>query len=367
MSEVWIVQPYVPNYRVPFFEALTASLAHAGVTLRVVAGRPDAVQAKRGDASTPPWLVQTDDKVVSAFGRTLTLSRTRQHWRNADAVIVPHMGSSMDALSALVWKSGMKVGVWGHIASYTAKAHPVDAAIERWQLRRADRVFAYTPGGRTYATSVGVDPGQITTVMNTIDSTQLTRELALLTPDMLTTFREEKGIPDRAVLAYLGGLDSSKRIDLLADALEVLSYRGADVHVVVGGTGADERLLRPAVDRGQVTLLGYVDAAQKAAMLAISTAVVNPGRVGLLAVDCLVARRVLVTTDFPWHAPELEYFESSSSLWIAGDDASSYADAMHAAVSGGNNEDSVTWPAPPTLDEMVENFADGVVRMLSAE
>ena len=50
MSEVWIVQPYVPNYRVPFFEGLSTALRESGIILKVVAGQPDAVQAKRGDS-----------------------------------------------------------------------------------------------------------------------------------------------------------------------------------------------------------------------------------------------------------------------------------------------------------------------------
>lgn len=144
MTEVWIVQPYVPSYRVPFFEGLSAALDESGITLKVVAGRPDAVQAKRGDSITPPWLTQADDRVIRAFGRSVTLTRTRRYWHKADAVVVPHMGSSFDALSALGRKSGLKVGVWGHIASFTSDPNPIDQAIERWQLRRADHVFAST-------------------------------------------------------------------------------------------------------------------------------------------------------------------------------------------------------------------------------
>lgn len=364
MTEVWIVQPYVPSYRVPFFEKLAATLSESGVILRVVAGKPDDAQSRRGDSITPPWLVQADGRVLRAFGRSVTLTRTRRYWRDADAVIVPHMGSSLDALSALGRKSGLRVGVWGHIASYTADAHPIDSAVERWQLRRADHVFAYTPGGAAYANKCRVPDEKTTVVMNSIDTDRLASDSAKLALRDIEDFRIRHAIPEGRIFAYVGGLDASKRIDFLAATLEELSARGSDVHLVVGGAGEHMALLEPARARGQVTLLGYVGGADKAAILKSSIAIVNPGRVGLLAVDALVVGRPILTTDWPYHAPEIEYLEHSVSLFTSKNSVAAFASLVdefepttaHSSVAGN----------APTLNGMVQNFGRGVLAMLNS-
>lgn len=364
MTEVWIVQPYVPSYRVPFFEGLSAALSESGITLRVVAGRPDAVQAKRGDSITPPWLTQADDKVLRAFGRSVTLTRTRRHWRNADAVIVPHMGSSFDALSALIRKSGLKVGVWGHIASYTSDPNPVDQAIERWQLRRADHVFAYTPGGGEYARACGVADDELTIVMNAVDSSRLAADAAALTEQDLADFRRNRGIPgDRRLFAYLGGLDSSKRVDFLAATLEELARRESNVHVAVGGAGSESALLEPARRRGQVSVLGYVTGVEKATLLKTSIGIANPGRVGLLAVDALAVGLPVLTTTWKYHAPEIEYLDRGTYLLASDDSVAGYATLIDEYVP---SPAGLSPAVVPTLDGMVERFAHGVRALLRA-
>ena len=59
MSRVVIVQPYVPQYRLPFFERLTDTLAESGVELVVAAGSPEGAQAARGDGVDMPGLSAT--------------------------------------------------------------------------------------------------------------------------------------------------------------------------------------------------------------------------------------------------------------------------------------------------------------------
>ncbi|WP_365361946.1 glycosyltransferase family 4 protein [uncultured Microbacterium sp.] len=364
MREVWIVQPYVPSYRVRFFEELSATLDELGVTLRVVAGQPDSVQSMRGDAVTPQWLTQATTRAIHAFGKSVTLTRTHSYWRNADAVIVPHMGSSLDSSYALMRASNLKVGVWGHIASYTSKAHPADAAIERWQLRRADHVFAYTPGGAKYAYACGVSPEKVSVVMNAIDTDALISDAATLTREDIEEFKTLHRIPTAHLFGYIGGLDSSKRVDFLAATLNELHQRRNNIHLLVGGTGDQINLLEEARARGQVSLLGYVNSRQKATLLGMSTAILNPGRVGLLAVDALIMKRPILTTKWPYHAPEIEYLHPGTSLFASDDSVSAYANLIESFVPP--REETWSTSQVPTIEKMVHNFSRGVISMLES-
>lgn len=360
MTELWIVQPYVPAYRIPFFERLGEALSRSGIDIKVVAGVPGRIQARRGDAVAPPWLTRANPLVVSAFGRSLTLTRTRAHWRSADAVIVPHMGSSVDALSALSRKAQLRVGVWGHIASYTGPSHPVDRMIEKWQLRRSDQVFAYTPGGADYARSVGVPDQRITTVMNAIDTDELKASLDRVSPFDEDEYRTRLGLQHRRIFSYIGGLDESKRIDYLIGVLDELCLIDPDIHLLVAGRGESENLLADAERRGQVTMLGHVSGREKALTLRVSEALVCPGRVGLVAVDALVANVPVVTAAGSLHAPEIEYLEEGSSLFTISGGPKEFARSL-AKPRGSRDGRERSYP---TLDAMVQNFSRGVLRMM---
>ncbi|WES62861.1 glycosyltransferase [Microbacter sp. GSS18] len=362
MSSVWVVQPYVPGYRVPFFESLAADLATSDVELNVVAGRARDDQLLRGDAAHPDWLHVARDRQLRAFGRTVTLTSTRRYWRSAAAVVVPHMGSSLDALSALVVPASAKVGVWGHIAPYVSPPHPLDAAIEQWQLRRADRVFAYTPGGADFAVRAGVDPIRVTTVMNATNSEDLGARLEAIGGSDTRAFRSKWRLPAGPIVCYVGGLDATKRIALLARALDVLFAKGSNLHLVVAGNGAQVDLLADAVSRGQATLVGHVVDDEKARLLAMSHAIACPGRVGLVAVDGLVAGIPVVTTASSYHAPEIEYLREGESLVTTRDRPSDYAAALERIAEMPRRDGQWNYP---TLAGMVANFSAGIREMLS--
>lgn len=365
MRELSIVQPYVPRYRVPFFDGLADALHADGVRLRVIGGSPTGAQAERQDAASARWLETVAPRVLVVGRRHVSLTSSRTLWRGSDAVIVPHQGTSLDTLSALLRRDTRKVGVWGHIASYTSPLNAIDGAIERWQLRRADHVFAYMPSGAAFALRAGVTPERITTTMNSIDSGELECEVANVTGATARHVLRERGVPDGPYLAYVGGLDESKRISFLAHALDVVHERGSRVHLVVLGLGSQAGVLARAVSRGQVSMLGYGTAADKAAVLVGAEAVVNPGRVGLIAVDCLAARTPLITTDWPWHAPELEYLTEGEQVQITVDDPLAFAEAMISASAGALNRPDLSWPPAPSIEDMVTNFHTGLRQLLA--
>lgn len=365
MSELWIVQPYVPRYRVPFFERLFTELESDGVSVRVVASAPRGDQAARGDAIVPPWLTVVEPRVVRVGGASAVLTSTRRHWARADGVIVPHMGSSFDAYSALLshGRSNRRVGVWGHIRSYVRYPNRVDSALEVWQLRRADEVFAYTPGGAAFAREAGVDPDRITTVMNALDTRSLEAALKDISDEEVSAFMGEHGLTRESTFAFIGGLDRSKRIDVLAAVLDDLWRDAPEIRVLVGGRGSQLHLLRSAVDRGQAIPLGYVDANQKALISRVSRALVSPGRIGLIAVEALVMQLPILTTRWPFHAPEFEYLSEPRTVMISDDSVAAFSRLLQSVAS-----EPITplkaEHAPPSLEEMVGRYRKGVIRML---
>ena len=93
-KHVSIVQPYLPAYRAPFFEALRGRLAACDVALTVIAGRPTRKLAARGDEVHPPFVVSAPyDRVLGAWGYPRGRGGGRSP-RRADLVIAEHSATA---------------------------------------------------------------------------------------------------------------------------------------------------------------------------------------------------------------------------------------------------------------------------------
>lgn len=364
-----IVQPYVPTYRVAFFETLSARLRDKGIDCVVTAGMPKGEQAMRGDAVRPDWLHPLEQKSLHIKGRSVALGYGQKPWRNADAVILGLEGSSFPVYQALLEAqvTGLRVGLWGHVRPYVNSGNPVDLWLEKLQLKASDHVFAYTPGGRDYALTAGVAPNKVTTVMNSLDTSSLETSKQRLTPELIGENARKWGIDPTRTLCFVGGLDESKRIGFLVEVLDRLWQRDQSVRILVGGEGPQKDLLRPAFERGQAISLGYLNLDEKALVLATSRALAMPGRIGLVAVDALVMHRPVLTTNWPYHAPEFEYLTEGTSKITSADDPQSYADLVLRFL---DDEcalyDHTDWNFPG-LHQMVKNFAGGVEILLTSK
>ena len=109
-------------------------------------------------------------------------------------------------------------------------------------------------------------------------------------------------------------------------------------------------------------MLGRVNGKTKATVLASADAIVNPGRIGLVAVDALAAGIPVLTTQYRFHAPEAEYLSEGQTMYSSADDPVSYATLISGHIGSGSPRERL---AHPTLDQMVSNFAGGAGLLLA--
>ena len=364
---IGIVQSYVPQYRLSFFEGLIQGLRTQNIDCVVLAGAgSQGAQAFRGDAIDASWIQTTKATSRDIAGTTFSFRQLPRNFKSFDGLILPLEGSSLSTFHALnhAKHSSMKTGVWGHVKCYVNNPNRIDMALERFQMDLADHVFAYTRGGASYAEGKGISPAKITTVMNTLDTRELVNARARLTHDSVSAFVDKYDLVGKSVFGYIGGIDASKRIDFLVEALDELWDADPSICVLVAGEGAEKHLLRRAFERGQVRLLGYAGPMEKLLIASVAHAFLNPGRIGLTAVDGLVLGRPIITTKWPYHAPEFEYLSEGTSVFSTEDSPVAYAEEIlrWSSSSQGN-----AMPMPyPTLDDMVEHFSKGVVSMLNS-
>ncbi|WP_246204434.1 glycosyltransferase [Streptomyces tailanensis] len=272
--------------------------------------------------------------------------------------------------------AGPRVAFWGHGRTYTKPVNRLESAAKDAITRRAAWFFAYTEGGAAYLASRGYPSHQITVVRNCVDTATLadvreragtpgTQEFA----EAAALREHHRLLPGRTAL-FVGGLDTPKRIPFLLESVRRIADALPGFRLLVAGDGSDWPLVNAAASRANspVVALGHTTGQDVALLGAVSDIMLMPGRVGLCAVDSLALRTPIVTTDWPWHAPEFEYLENGRNAVITPDDPAAYATAARALLTdpprlrslhASCRQDAGNY----TTDAMAERFCDGLLRI----
>ena len=169
-----VIQPYVPAYRVPFFNEVDRILGVAGLRLQVVHGAPTGEQASRGDAWVGPWSHPVHDRRVTVWGHALHYRSVLALARHSKVTVTEFASTNLDTY-LLAATPGVRLMLWGHGRSYVTAESKIDSRLELALARRAEHVFVYTDGGEQPLLASGYDPSRITVVRNSTDTVTLRR------------------------------------------------------------------------------------------------------------------------------------------------------------------------------------------------
>ncbi len=316
-----------------------------------------------------PWLVELETRSIHLGGRWIRTYSSQSLARDSHAAIYELAAGALDTYRGLVRRGTRKVGLMGHVGRYVSKHSSTAEALQTWQIKRADHVFAYTEAGKQLAIRTGKHPDDVTAFLNTVSTADIIAAQESLSERDVQHFRREAGLRSGPVTAYVGALDGPKRIEFLANALDILWSTDRELQLLVGGAGPDESYLRPAVDRGQVVMLGRVGPVQKALLSRVACMLLNPGRVGLIAVDGFAMGLPLITVDWSFHAPEVEYLSPSIDSIFTADNPQAYAEAISQLIAKASVLDELRANArsragSPDIAASARRFANGVRTML---
>ena len=323
-----IVQPYVPQYRVPLFNQLRRDLEGVGIELMLVTGMPRGPQARRNDGALLPFQRVVRTFELRLFGRSIRFKWLFGNLPKADLTIVELASGALENY-VLTFTRHRSIAVWGHGYPATSKPNRLDAALEHFQLRRSRHFFAYTERGEEVAISQRKPPSEITVLYNTVDTSNLKYSAVTLQPSQVAEFRSRHQLHGGAVTAFIGALDDTKRIDFLFTACEGVAAALPEFVLVVAGDGAERGKVESACARYPwLRYVGRVDDTGKALLAATSSLLLNPGRVGLVAVDSLVLGLPIVTTNWSFHAPEFDYLVDDATVRVADNSESAFANEV---------------------------------------
>ncbi|WP_432071737.1 glycosyltransferase family 4 protein [Streptomyces wuyuanensis] len=384
---VVVVQPYLPGYRTRFFEHAYERLNARGVTLEVVHGPPPRGQDARRDAATCSCATQVPTARLPLFGgRSLAWHQVSRRTASADAVVLEQALHSLETFpltlrSAIGRRSkhAPRVAFWGHGRTYTRPVKPLETWVKDTLTRQGAWFFAYTSGGAAHLTSRGFPRERITVVRNSVDTSALalTRDRAdrpgTAEHARAAAMRRRHALTPGRTALFIGGLDAPKRIPLLLDSARRIAAELPGFRLLVAGEGAERHLVDAAArDGGPVVPLGRVTGPDTALLGAVSDVMLMPGRVGLCAVDSFALRTPIVTTDWPWHAPEFEYLTDGCNALVVPEDVGAYSRAVSGVLRDAKRLASLRagcekQAAAYTIEGMATRFCDGILRLLADE
>ncbi|MCB5291210.1 glycosyltransferase family 4 protein [Arthrobacter sp. SO3] len=373
MKRVAIVHPWFPQYRAPFFENLIKRARDFDIDIEIFHGSPPPEWGERGDSVTARYATLLPTKFFKIRGKSLALKSLEPLMcRHAyDLIIVEQAVRNLETFKMLFGPYRFKLAFWGHGRTYTEKVGRLQEAVKMSLTRRGKWFFSYTTGGAKAVESAGFAHDRITVVQNAINSEELRREVSLVSGSDLERFNSRFDLKGKTAV-FVGGLDQAKRLPFLVRAADICHASLPDFRLIVLGDGSHRNIIEEsAEDRAWLHYLGRSRGSEKAQALASAQLMMMPGRVGLVAVDSFAAALPIVTTDWPYHAPEFEYLVNGQNSIITDDSEESYAREVVALLSdplrlsimqSGSDESAGQY----SLEKMVENFAIGLRDALSS-
>lgn len=360
--EVTIVQRILPQYRLPLFDQLRADLATDDIRLRLLHGRSDDGAGTKGDERRLDWAEQVSNHVVRLpRGRSVTWQSVARATRESDLVVIEHAAQNLGVWPLILSRRGhaSRVALWGHGANLqggrvTALTEPA----KRWASRQADWWFAYTEGSADRVASHGFPRDRITVVNNTVEVHGLS----------------EPPARDRFTCVYVGALYDLKRIGFLLDAGRHLADLVPGFRLQVLGSGVDRGLVEEAARTAPwLDYRGPTFGDDKAQSLATSALTLMPGLVGLAIVDAFAYGCPLVTTDQPFHSPEVQYLRDGVNGVMLPRDTTppEYAEAVARLLAAPERlarlrEGCARSAEELSMSAMVRRFAEGIRLALAA-
>jgi glycosyltransferase involved in cell wall biosynthesis len=373
--KVAVVYRSLPQYRRRFYELLRERLDELGIEFILIYGQPGRNDAAKLDTVELPWAYKIQNKVIRCGAQEVYWQSCLGLLKNVDLVIVEQASKLLVNYVLFVYHllGIKKLAFWGHGKNFQERGvSSIGEAVKRFMSRRVHWWFAYNNLSARVIKALGYPEDRITDVQNALDTQGLIKARSQVSAERLDAIREEIGVEGNNICIYAGSMYAEKRLDLLLEACVLVRKEVPDFEMIFMGAGPDERMIKEAAEKYEwIHYVGTKFDEEKVPYFVLSKLLLMPSAVGLAVLDAFALEVPLVTTNRPFHGPEIEYLvDGINGVSVQDpDDSAAYAaavtrlltdDALRKRLVVGCRESKDLY----TIEEMVERFARGVLRAL---
>ena len=238
MKHVLFVFDRVAHYHRELFKQLGELLPQHGIELYLLSGETNASTTGRVGLKTKVVQNESKYRFYEYKVRSFTLRRTtgvveRVIELRPDVVVcMGHVGNITHwKLTRLKSKLGFKLVAWQ--CGYEYNPGAAKLSLLRRFVPKFDHHLAYHSNAKAYALQHGSRPEQITLMHNTINEERIVCIPKVQALEQVRAAHPEIG--RRKILLFVGAVLAEKRVEVIADALDLMQRK--DVVLVVVGDG----------------------------------------------------------------------------------------------------------------------------------
>lgn len=179
--KVAIVHPWLPQYRIAFFDYLVQACAARNISVDIYYGETPPEWRARGDSGSTAVATKLKTKFLKVGSRSLIYRSAGRVYQSGpyDLVVFEQAIRNLETYLLLLarWRL-RKVAFWGHGRTYTISKSRFEERFKRWLTHKGCWFFAYTEGGARAMEEYGFQSERVTVVENSIDTVSFRRDLA---------------------------------------------------------------------------------------------------------------------------------------------------------------------------------------------
>lgn len=374
MRKVYFIQRVLADYRMPFFDALRLSLQEKGVELKLIYGFGNEHDEQRGYLATLDWAEKVQEKYIKFGKYHLVYQPYLKYLKDANLIII---AQEMKLLLnyILMWQrrsDKFRLAFWGHCMNYQELSSNFLNKVKRKLNNFTDWWFVYTAKEAEFIAKNGFPRERISVVQNSIDTATLQELRKRVAITQIEKVRFKLGInKNDKVGLFCGGLYKEKRLEFLIESCRRIKNKIPEFHLVVLGGGPGETYINKIVlENHWIHYLGPVyNDSERVLYFMAADIFLLPGLVGLAILDSFTFSVPLITTDFPFHSPEIEYLENGRNGIITKDSLEEYTDVVIKTLADDKKREMLIQGCRDSAQKysianMAENFSDGIEKCL---
>jgi len=373
MKKVLILYKFLPQYRIEFFDNLRTELLKKNINLTLIYGKLKNRNSSKADERDLEWATYRENKIIKLGGVELIWQPCMDIASKYDLIVVEQANSLLVNYILLLRSkfTSLKFAFWGHGANLQDDLNSPRNRFKYFFVNKVDYWFAYTEGVKKFLLAKKVKDADISVLNNSIDTKTLSQQYESISKSQVDDIKVDLGIDSKNIAIYCGGIYKEKQIDFLLEASKKIKEEVNDFHLLVLGSGPDSyKVTEESKKSNFIHYIGAKFGKERVPYFKMSSLFLMPGLVGLAILDSFATQTPMVTTDYPFHSPEIEYLSNNINGLMTENNLNSFSSEVIKLYKNPIEIDKLKLGCKESsklysTENMVKNFVKGVENCLA--
>lgn len=363
---------FLPQYKVDFFQQLRKKLAESSIDLQLVYGKRKTIESLRNDEVDIEWAKYVQNKSLRLGKIEFIWQPILKYLKGIDLLIIQPESKLILTYYAAFAKAFLKykVAFWGHGRNMHSNINSFQNKFQRLFIKKCDHWFTYTSGGKKYLLENKFPENRITVTNNAIDTISLKNYYCDINEYELTRLKRELRFNSSRIGIYCGGMYPNKRLNFIIEVCHRVKKEIPDFEMIFIGSGIDSKIVKKASNNYEwIYYVGPKFGIDRVKYFKISSIQIMPYLVGLSILDSFALETPIITTNNPFHGPEIEYLEHGINGIITNDNIFEYSRTIIEVLKTKKYHNLIEGcklsAEKYTVENMVESFKNGILSVIN--